>query len=174
MLSVGGLTFATSTQDQIINDIRGVIGPITVPAADGGRAKINFTQASPRNPGAITIGAGKTLEFCVNWTSGSSVAPTAPMSGDSTSKFVLSAKDCNYHMDITQASPNFKGEVEIKDGAYLHVNAQFNGFTATQAKPMLVHGANSILSLYGSQVNNRLPDYAYVHVMTEHASCSAA
>ncbi|MBQ8112643.1 MAG: hypothetical protein IJ146_05485 [Kiritimatiellae bacterium] len=165
VLSVGGLTFATSTQDQIINDIRGVIGPITVPAADGGRAKINFTAASPRNPGAITIGAGKTLEFCINSPSvGASVVPTAPMSGDSTSKFVLSAKDCNYHMDITQASPNFKGEVEIKDGAFLHVNAQFNGFTATAERPVRVHGENSILSLYGSQVFNRLPDNAYVYV----------
>ena len=164
ILGVGGLTFATSTHDQTISDIRGTIGAINVPAAAGGKAKVNFTTSSPRNPGAITIGSGKTLEFCINWTSGTSVVPTAPISGDSTSKFILSAKDSNYHMDITQNSPNFKGEVEVKDGAYLHVNAQFNGFTATQERPMLVHGANTILSLYGSQVNNRLPDYAYVHV----------
>ena len=167
MIGVGGLTFAATTQDQVINDIRGVIGPVTVPAADGGRAKINFTTASPRNPGAITIGAGKTLEFSVNYdvNVGASVKSTAPMTGDVTTKFILSNKGSSTgHMDIAQNSPNFKGEVEVKDGAYLHVNAQFNGFTATQERPMLVHGAGTILSLYGSQVNNRLPDYAYVHV----------
>lgn len=160
----GGITFAATTADQTINDIRGTIGAINVPAAAGGKAKISFTTSSPRNPGAITIGANKTLEFCVNWTSGGSVVPTAPMVGDVSSKFVLSAKDSNYHMDITQASPNFKGEVEIKDGAYLFVNAQFNGFTATAERPIRVHGAGTILAPYGSQVNNRLPNDAYVHV----------
>ena len=160
----GGITFAATTADQTINDIRGTIGAITVPAAAGGKAKINFTQSSPRNPGAITIGANKTLEFCVNWTSGNSVSPTAPLVSDVSSKFVLSAKDCNYHMDITQNSPNFKGELEVKDGAYLFVNAQFNGFTATAERPIRVHGAGTILAPYGSQVNNRLPNDAYVHV----------
>ena len=164
IVGVGGLTFAESTQDQVFNDIRGTIGAITVPAAAGGKAKITFTQSSPRNPGAISIGSGKTLEFCINWTSGSSVAPTAPMAGDATTKFILSAKDCNYHMDLTQNSPNFKGEVEVKDGAYLFVNAQFNGFTATAERPMRVHGAGTILAPYGKQVNNRLPNDAYVHV----------
>ena len=165
-LTDGGITFATSTQDQVINDIRGTIGAINVPAAAGGKAKINFTDASPRNPGAINIGSGKTLEFCVNWTTGSSVVPTAAISGDNTTKFVLSAKDSNYHMDITQDSLNFFGEVEVKDGAFLHVKAKFYNFTATAERPMLVHGANTVLSLYGKQVadGRRLPDDAYVHV----------
>ena len=166
-LTEGGITFAATAADQIIDDIRGTVGAITVPAAAGGKAKINFTANSPRAPGSITIGSGKTLEFSVNYdlNVGATVKSTAPMTGDATTKFILSNKGSSTgHMDITQNSPNFKGKVEVKDGAYLHVNAQFNGFTATQDNPMLVHGANTILSLYGSQVNNRLPDYAYVHV----------
>ena len=163
-IGLGGLTFAATTQDQTIGDIRGTIGAITVPAADGGTAKVNFSNSSPRNPGAITIGAGKTLEFSLGYTAGASVNPASPMVSDSTSKFVISTQGGNMHMDITQNSPNFKGEVEIKDGAYLHVNAQFNGFTATAERPVRVHGENSILSLYGSQVFNRLPNNAYVYV----------
>ncbi|MBR6734825.1 MAG: hypothetical protein IKL96_10560 [Kiritimatiellae bacterium] len=163
-IGLGGLTFAATTQDQTIGDIRGTIGAITVPAADGGMVKVNFSNSSPRNPGAITIGAGKTLEFSLGYTTGASVVPAAPMVSDSTSKFILSTQGGNMHMDITQNSPNFKGEVEIRDGAFLHVNAQFNGFTATAERPVRVHGENSILSLYGSQVFNRLPDNAYVYV----------
>ena len=169
IVGVGGLTFAESTQDQVFNDIRGTIGAITVPAAAGGKAKINFTAASPRETGAISIGSGKTLEFSVGYAlnSGTSVKSTAPMTGDATTKFILSNKGSSTgHMDITQDYSSFYGEVEVKDGAFLHVNGKFYNCTATAEKPVRVHGANTTLSLYGNQVSNgrRLPDNAYVHV----------
>ena len=163
----GGITFAATTVDQTINDIRGTIGAITVPAAAGGKAKINFTANSPRNPGAISIGSGKTLEFSVNYDSGNSVKSTAPMTGDATTKFILSNKGSSTgHMDITQDYSSFYGEVEVKDGAFLHVNGKFYNCTATAEKPVRVHGANTTLSIFGKQIadGRRLPDDAYVHV----------
>ena len=166
-LTDGGITFAATTADQIIDDIRGTVGAITVPAAAGGKAKINFTANSPRNPGAISIGSGKTLEFSVNYDSGNSVKSTAPMTGDATTKFILSNKGSSTgHMDITQDYSSFYGEVEVKDGAFLHVNGKFYNCTATAEKPVRVHGANTTLSIFGKQVSDgrRLPDDAYVHV----------
>ena len=166
-LTDGGITFAATAADQIIDDIRGTIGAITIPAAAGGKAKINFTAASPRETGAISIGSGKTLEISVNYDNGASVKSTAPMTGDATTKFILSNKGSSTgHMDITQDYSSFHGEVEVKDGAFLHVNGKFYNCTATAEKPVRVHGANTTLSLYGNQVSNgrRLPDNAYVHV----------
>ena len=168
-LTDGGITFAATAADQIIDDIRGTIGAITVPAAAGGKAKINFTANSPRAPGAITIGSGKTLEISVNYdlNVGASVKSTAPMTGDATTKFILSNKGSSTgHMDITQDYSSFHGEVEVKDGAFLHVNGKFYNCTATAEKPVRVHGANTTLSIFGKQVadGRRLPDDAYVHV----------
>ena len=168
-LTDGGITFAATAADQIVDDIRGTVGAITVPAAAGGKAKINFTANSPRAPGSITIGSGKTLEFSVNYdlNVGASVKSTAPMTGDATTKFILSNKGSSTgHMDITQDYSSFHGEVEVKDGAFLHVNGKFYNCTATAEKPVRVHGANTTLSIFGKQVSDgrRLPDDAYVHV----------
>ncbi len=168
-LTDGGITFAATAADQIIDDIRGTVGAITVPAAAGGKAKINFTANSPRAPGSITIGSGKTLEFSVNYdlNVGASVKSTAPMTGDATTKFILSNKGSSTgHMDITQDYSSFYGEVEVKDGAFLYVNGKFYNCTATAEKPVRVHGANTTLSIFGKQVadGRRLPDDAYVHV----------
>ena len=168
-LTDGSITFAATVADQIIDDIRGTIGAITIPAAAGGKAKINFTANSPRAPGAITIGSGKTLEISVNYdlNVGASVKSTAPMTGDATTKFILSNKGSSTgHMDITQDYSSFYGEVEVKDGAFLHVNGKFYNCTATAEKPVRVHGANTTLSIFGKQVSDgrRLPDDAYVHV----------
>lgn len=157
-LLTGGITFAKSPYNQTIGDIRGTLGAINVPASTGGEVKLNFTNASPRNPGAITLGQGKTLEICANFTSpNTSIIPTGAVTGDATTKLRVTAKDSTGHMDLTTNNPDFRGKVEVADGAFLYVDSQLNNVVATEQNPVWVHGEGSIFSVYGKQTNNRFP-----------------
>lgn len=160
----GGITFAATAADQSILGLCGAIGAVEVPAAAGGTALLTFVDGSATSAGAITIGAGKTLELR-NSRSSASIHLDGAVSSPVGSKIVISSSEpALQHIDFKANSPDMLGSVEIRDGGYLHVDAQFDKITATVENPVWVHGANSVLSLYGSQKTNRFPANGHVCV----------
>lgn len=161
----GGISFAATTADQAIYDPRGTIGAVSIPAAAGGKVVLGFGNNSQNSlAGGVAIGSGKTVEIRNDRTTGNSVWFDSAVAAPADSKMVFTAPVAALHIDLRKDMPNLKSQIEVKDGAYLFVNSQFNQVTATAAKPVWVHGEKSILALYGNQVKNRFPNNGHVLV----------